>query len=119
MGASKRKTSQARRSMMGGKTSRSTYVRSKPLRTPMENWGGSLPTMWPKCRQHGMYLRPSARFSVEDGVVLVCAALPAPARNCPFNLVVALSGLPPELAAAFRLGGPDGFANMLGIEAVE
>lgn len=112
-----KKTSSARKSILGG-TSRPTYVKSKPKTVNMIDWGGVLPTQWPKCPSHGKYLRPSTRFLYEDGIVLVCSAFPAPLRSCPYTMAISVHGMPHELAAAFRLGGPEGFADALGVETV-
>lgn len=104
-----KKASAARRSILGG-TSRATYVRAT---RNVEDWGGKMPEQWPRCRAHGRGLVPSVRWSDEDTQALCC-----PQGACSFIILVALGGLPGELAAAFRLGGAEGFADALGIDVL-
>jgi hypothetical protein len=88
----------------------------------MTDWHGVMPEQWPKCRQHGLYLKPSIRYVAAGGIVFVCTALDDPrvsSPGCKYTIVVALYGLPPDLAGAYRLGGVEGFANVLGVEVHE
>jgi hypothetical protein len=117
---SKPKLASRKRIDILGKTSRSSYVR---MTRNFIDWGGKLPPQWPKCPRHGNILRPSDLWSEVDAIALSClikalAADDGPSLYCPYRILVALSGLPSDLAAAYRLGGPEGFADVLGIEII-